>query len=123
MYQREADAAVGLGIATDLLDFESLVNDGDAERATRRVAEPGPDDLCVYRGWRMQPAQYTALFEALQRRGVVLVNDPDAYRRCHYLPEWYASLADSTPRSVWLTDTSLDAVMHAVQPLALRHWC
>ena len=41
--------------------------------------------------------QYALLFSALVDRGMNLINDPNAYRRCHYLPEWYALLEDVTP--------------------------
>src|SRR5205823_932513 len=54
------------------------------------------------------------LFAALAERGIDLINDPDAYRRCHYLPGWYASLEEMTPRSVWLEtgpEVSIDRVM------------
>jgi len=75
----------------------------------------------VYRGWMMTPEQYTILHDALNARGVRLINDPAAYRHCHYLPESYAVIERATPRTVWLPlsgGVDLDAVMDLLRPFA-----
>ncbi|MGI4792159.1 MAG: ATP-grasp domain-containing protein [Janthinobacterium lividum] len=80
----------------------------------RRVA-PAPEDgeIGVYHGWMMTTQQYEALFDALADRRVTLVNTPEQYEHCHYLPRWYKTLAGHTPRSVWAQagDTSLPRLM------------
>jgi hypothetical protein len=115
----EAAAAVACGLPCDLLDFEALVDAGSPERAVRRVeASPAPV-LAVYRGWMLRPATYAALYAALAARGVRLINDPAAYRHCHYLPEAYPVLAGHTPRTVWLRtgpDVRMDRIMEALAP-------
>jgi len=71
-------------------------------RAVRRVPhqpQPGPG---VYRGWMVTPEQYRLLYEALEDKGIRLLNDPAAYRHCHYLPESYPVIEPHTPRSVWI---------------------
>ena len=39
VYEPEAAAAEGLGVAYDLLDFEALINDGNASTAVRGVRQ------------------------------------------------------------------------------------
>jgi hypothetical protein len=97
-----------------VLDFEALVDDGNGVSATRRVRAQSEPASCVYRGWMLRPERYDVLFAALAERGLLLVNHPDAYRRCHYLPGWYPAFEDMTPRSVWLETgphVSIDGVM------------
>ena len=114
VYESEAAAASTQGLAYNLLDFEALVDDGNAVHAVRRVAVQPQPERGIYRGWMLRPEQYALLFSALGDRGIKLINDPDAYRRCHYLPEWYAVLEDVTPRSVWIAtgpEVSIERVM------------
>src|SRR5438045_3836630 len=89
-FEAEVAAATHLGIDQSLIGFEALVNDGDPERAVRRVPEQEPTRLAVYRGWMLTPERYTQLYEALGARGVRLINSPAEYRHCHYLPESYS---------------------------------
>lgn len=120
-YTREVAAAQRLGLPYSLVDYEALVDQNDPERAVRRVPQQTVDSPALYRGWMLTPAQYTALYEALAGRGLRLINDPAAYRHCHYLPEWYATLAQHTPRSVWLelddrrAALPMDEIMQALQ--------
>ena len=48
----------------------------------------------------MTAASYGALYEALARRRVVLINDADQYRHAHHLPESYLVIRDHTPNTV-----------------------
>jgi hypothetical protein len=127
-YAPEAVAAEGSGFEVALLDFEALVDGGDALRAIRRVpvaASASSDALrpALYRGWMLRPRDYARLYEALEGRGVRLLTDPAAYQHCHYLPEWYPLLEGHTPRSVWLPlseaerqPVPLGRVMQALAP-------
>ncbi|HUY77696.1 MAG TPA: ATP-grasp domain-containing protein [Ktedonobacterales bacterium] len=126
-YAGELAAAQALGARTDLISYEALVNDGDADRAVRRVASAddlAAQELAVYRGWMLRPADYARLYTALLARGVKLINDPAAYRLTHYLPEAYPLIAAHTPRTGWLplapqtppAALPLDAIMAALRP-------
>jgi len=88
-------------------------------RAVRRLP-PQPDPgLGVYRGWMVTPDQYRLLYEALGAKGLRLLNDPAAYRHCHYLPESYPVIEPHTPRSVWIKtggDVSTDEIMDMLRP-------
>src|SRR5689334_24782382 len=101
-YASEAAAAADAGFEIALVDFEALAQSGDAERAVRRVPARSEPTLAVFRGWMLTPDAYDALYRALADRGWRLINDPDAYRTCHHLPESSPRLAEHTPRSVWL---------------------
>lgn len=101
-YEEEWRAAVELGLECELISFERLVRDGDAVGAVRRVKAREKEELAFYRGWMLRPLAYERLYEALRERGVVLVNTPEAYRHCHYLPESYRVIEGRTPETVWL---------------------
>jgi hypothetical protein len=119
LYEAEYAAAQEVGIPCDLVDFESLVYERDADRAVRRVTTATEPTLGVFRGWMMRPELYGALYVALEARGVRLVNDPDAYALCHHLPNWYPVLERWTPKSVWLRidgDVSADELAAALLP-------
>src|SRR6185437_12624265 len=84
-YAAEVTAAGDLGIPYDLVHYEALVNDQNAERAVRRVPTYDQPELVLYRGWMLTAAQYAQLYAALAARGVRLINDPAAYRTVQYL--------------------------------------
>lgn len=116
-YLDEYEAARAAGVATSLISYEALVDEGDAQQAVRRIESSGDGVLGMYRGWMLRPEAYGLLHQALAERGVTLINTPDAYRHCHYLPASFAAIADLTPRTVWLAaggGASMDAVMDAV---------
>src|SRR5206468_1899793 len=101
-YQAEAAAAERLGIPFPLVDHDALAHDNDPAKAVRRVP-PQPDPgLGLYRGWMLTPEQYRLMYEALAAKGLRLLNDPAAYRHCHYLPESYPAIEPHTPRSAWI---------------------
>lgn len=116
-FASEADAARDLGHPVGLIDFEALVA-GDATAAVRRVPQ-AEGERAVYRGWMLRPEAYRRLYDALAERGMLLVNDPDAYVHAHHLPGWYAALEGHTPRSVWLPaqgEVAMDEVMDLLRP-------
>ncbi len=122
-FAADVAAAETVGLEYALVNYEALVNDQDPLRAVQRVPVQPSMDLGVYRGWMLTPAVYQQLYDGLAARGVQLINDPVAYRHCHYLPEWYPLVADLTPRTVWLTtrgDISLDRLMELVRPFGSR---
>jgi hypothetical protein len=83
------------------------VLEGAATAAIARTPEGA--GLAVYRGWMLKPNQYEAMHAALLSRGIALINTPEQYRTCHYLPESYPWIDGHTPRSVWFRlDGTLD---------------
>ena len=117
-FEREVAAAQRHGLDHALVDFEALVNEQSPEGAVRRVPNQPTIRLGVHRGWMLKPTVYGQLFDALKARGIRLVNDPAAYRHCHYLPESYSKIEQRTPRSVWLRfdgEPSFDEIMALLQ--------
>ena len=122
-FAAEVVATETVGLEYALVNYEALVNDQDPVRALQRVPVQPSTVLGVYRGWMLTPAVYQQFYAALAARRVQLINDPVAYRHCHYLPEWYPLVVGLTPRSVWITtrgDLSLDRLMELVRPFGSR---
>jgi hypothetical protein len=95
-------AAQDAGIETHLIDAEAL-DAGSFDKAVRRLPEADEKQLVIYRGWMMSAASYGSLHGALARRGLILINDAEAFRHTHHLPESYPIIRGHTPRTVWTT--------------------
>src|SRR5215213_2681902 len=119
-YTDEAQAAMDSGLEYDLISYEQLVHEHDAAAAVRRVpAAAASSELALYRGWMLRPSEYHELYDALLARELLLINNPAAYRTCHYLPESYPLISDATPASAWLPLDAcgdLDAIMRLLTP-------
>ncbi|HEU5098850.1 MAG TPA: ATP-grasp domain-containing protein [Roseiflexaceae bacterium] len=118
-YADEAQAAMASGLEYQLISYEQLVHEQDAAAAVRRVPAATAPELALYRGWMLRPSEYQALYDALRARGMELINAPDAYRTCHYLPESYPLIRDATPATVWLPLDAcgdLDTIMALLAP-------
>jgi hypothetical protein len=102
VYEAEAQAASRAGFEIELINFETLVDDRNAESAIRRVAKADSSQLAIYRGWMLKPEDYARLYQALLSRQLRLINTPEQYRHCHYLPESYDIIKDHTPKTVWI---------------------
>jgi ATP-grasp domain, R2K clade family 3 len=118
-YTDEVRAAIACGLEYQLINYEQLVHEQDAATAVRRVAVAPAPELALYRGWMLRPSDYQALYDALLVRGLQLINTPDAYRTCHYLPDSYPLISDETPLTVWLPLDAcgeLEQIMAALAP-------
>ena len=87
LYEDEVAAAQELTIPYDLINFEALVYEGNPQKAVRNVRLQEAASDAIYRGWMLDPDQYSQLYGALLERNVRLINDPAAYRHCHYLEQ------------------------------------
>jgi len=120
-YAGEADAAGKLGFRCHLIGFERLTEGSDPVRATARVEKTDHEQPAVYRGWMLGCPDYEALYQALVRRNLRLINSPQQYRHCHHLPESYSKIAGHTPHTVWLEcspPVDMSAVFQAIAPFA-----
>jgi hypothetical protein len=118
VYTAEVAALERVGGQHFLVNYDALVNDGDAVKAVRRVPEQAELCLAIYRGWMLKPAAYGRLYEALAAKGLRLINDPAAYIHCHHLPESYSVIEKWTPKSVWLKiggGVDMDRIMDLLQ--------
>lgn len=62
------------------------------------------EGVCIYRGWMLKPDKYKELYEALKSKGLILVNNPTEYERCHLFPNSYNDIKDFTPKTKWYED-------------------
>ena len=46
------------------------------------------------------------LYNALLEKNIELINNPDEYKFCHYLPENYETIENYTPKTTFKTLTS-----------------
>jgi hypothetical protein len=101
-YTDEVRAAMACGLEYHLINYEQLVHELDVAGAVRRVSIAPAPELALYRGWMLRPSDYQALYDALLACGLQLINTPDTYQTCHYLPDSYPLISDETPATVWL---------------------
>lgn len=102
-YEEEYQAA-GLDNACALFSYEEFMEG--------RLKLYGEDisGLTVYRGWMMKPKMYRELYDALEQKGIYLINTPEEYERYHLLPGWYNDFKDDTAASVWTTGNNIEDV-------------
>jgi hypothetical protein len=116
-YKEEVNAVNSLGVEFSLINFEALIYEGNVSKAVRRVKEQPVEITRLYRGWMLNPNQYSTLYRALLQRGIRLINDSDEYKHCHYLPDSYSAIEKHTARSIWLSlpiDNNFDPIMDAL---------
>lgn len=101
-YGAEWDAAKNAGFATALFDFDALRRGDSVEAILRRVPESPDPRTLIYRGWMLRADEYARLFDGLQKRGWKMIQDPQAYRFAHHLPENYALWRAQMPETAWL---------------------
>ena len=101
-YDAEVEAARAANLEFELINFERLVGDDNALAAVRRIRARETPEIALYRGWMLRPQIYQKLYFALQELNLTLINDPQSYRHCHYLPESYSLIEEATAPTVWL---------------------
>jgi hypothetical protein len=119
-FEAERSAARDAGFETALVDHSRIV-EGAAAAAVQIV--PSREGAAMYRGWMLKPNEYSAMHAALKDRGTSLVNTPQEYRTCHYFPDSYPWIKDTTPRSVWLAvqgGLDLELIADTIAPFGDR---
>lgn len=100
MYAEEYQAAKDHGFAVALMSFEAIKK-GDFAGALRRIRSGEVVVPCIYRGWMLRPVEYQQLYDALLAKNLQLINTPEAYAFCHYLPNNYPTIQAYTAKSVY----------------------
>lgn len=98
-YEAEMTAASRNGFSVLLFAFDALVN-GETAAATKNIPVSGSLITVIYRGWMLTPEQYVALYENLETKNYLLINSPQAYRNCHYLPDSLRFIDAHTPQTI-----------------------
>lgn len=63
-------------------------------------------DKLIYRGWMLSVEEYQLLEKKLNEKQVTLLNNSQQYQNCHYLPAWYESCKDFTPKTVFADENA-----------------
>ncbi|MHB8598065.1 MAG: ATP-grasp domain-containing protein [Ktedonobacteraceae bacterium] len=118
-YESEVVAAKEAGLVYSVIDFDAVVLQQNMAKVVCWI-EPSPvPTLAIYRGWMLRPEAYRQLYDLLANKQIYLINNPDAYKHCHYLPESYTVIEGHTPASVWLKtgeDVPIDTIMELLKP-------
>jgi hypothetical protein len=100
-FEEECLAASKLGFTTSLLSFEEL-NDLNFYKATQKIKKAEVLQLAIYRGWMIPADKYIHLYEYLLKKNIKLINTPEEYETCHYLPLAYQYIHGLTPQTNWM---------------------
>jgi hypothetical protein len=106
----EFEAALAAGMVADVVSFESLFEEHNADGATRWITAPEDAEVVIYRGFMLTQDNYALLYGALRQVNLQLINTPEEYGFCHYLPGWYESLRGHTPETRWFECTADDCL-------------
>jgi hypothetical protein len=100
-FQDEHDAALRRGFQVGLISYEDI-NASNITRSISRLKSQSKLETAIYRGWMITPGKYALLYEALLAKNIKLINNPEEYKSCHYLPESYKWIKDFTPKTNWI---------------------
>jgi hypothetical protein len=112
-YEQEYNIARFMGINPALIDIESLL-EGDAKSAIRSVRKNENSSLAIYRGWMLTPHHYRELYEALKTKNIALINTPEQYIHCHYLPNSFEHIQLKSMETKWMKVTEMDLLLKAM---------
>lgn len=116
-YEDEANAANKVELEFALLDFEALVNEENITKAVRKISVQKEPTTAIYRGWMLKPDIYGKLFEVLISRNINLINSPEEYVHCHYLPASYPIIENKTPKTISIeiaSEIDFDGIMERI---------
>jgi len=103
-FQSEADAARSLGCHVALVDHDAIVA-GDIATGIRGLHDVPGDS--IYRGWMIPPHRYAEMETALVGSGLTLRTSAASFSKAHHLPNWFDTMRELAPFSVWTTSNSL----------------
>lgn len=90
----EYSAASSMGLPLSLFSFE-----GFAAGAFRARPLLAAGEQVLYRGWMLAADRYPTLANAIRSQGACPFTEPEHYRLCHHLPQWYPLLTELTPET------------------------
>ena len=99
MYAEQFEAIQIAGYSASLCP-DSVIQEG---KPLRDIPEGA---TVVYRGWMLNPAEYTALHEAVMAASATMLTSPDAYLSAHHLPNWYPLISEYTPETIVLSESA-----------------
>lgn len=100
-YEKEYSIAKSLGFSVMLISLEELL-EGNTDKSLSKINAVESHESALYRGWMMKPKNYENLYNGLQKKNIILINNPDAYKNGHWFPNSYDKIKDFTPYSNWI---------------------
>lgn len=119
-YENEYKVAKSLGFKVELLSFEDLVDMDNPGSAVEKIKPSVEPECAVYRGWMLKPDRYRKLYNALKSRNIELINSPDNYRFCHYLPDSYDVIRNYTPNTIWFKKGQISKALDKVCEILIK---
>mgnify|MGYP007061391290 CR=1 FL=1 len=102
------------------MSFEDLVDMDNPELAVKKIKPSEKSEYAVYRGWMLKPDRYGDLFNALKSRNIELINSPDNYKFCHYLPDSYDVIRNYAPNTIWFKKDQLSKSLDEVCEILIK---
>jgi len=116
-FYNEFSTAMNAGLMTALISFEALNNEKNILTSLRLIKVQSERTKAIYRGWMLTPYVYEIFYHALKEKNIELINSPEQYTTCHYLPNSYKWIERYTPKTVWikvLSDFRIDDVLPSI---------
>lgn len=86
---------------TLIFNFEGFTTHDKPQNATRKIKPSDTLQKVIYRGWMLTPKQYARLYADLLAKNFELINSPEQYQNCHYLPDSLRFIESKTPKSIF----------------------
>jgi hypothetical protein len=67
-------------------------------------------DTCIYRGWMLSDEEYDALEAFVNASGAKMLTSKDKYFNAHYMPNWYETLINFTPKTLVIEKNKLNEI-------------
>lgn len=109
-FEAEYTAAIENGFETALVNYEELLAGNEQDKTLNRILYSDVLKEVIYRGWMLTPVKYTGLYNQLLSKNHKLINTPQEYQNCHYLPDSLQYIQDRTPLTIFEKYTGSDSI-------------
>ena len=65
----------------------------------------------IYRGWMLKPDMYKRLYALLSEKNYKLINTPEQYAACHYLPNSLRYIKEFTPTTEYFPHNNIEEIL------------
>lgn len=95
-----------LGFDAYLFNYDLLQENNP--KLLRNILHQDEPVTAIYRGWMLKPVFYGILYGYLRDKNYKLINTPEQYTTCHYLPHSLRYIKDYTPTTVVFDDGNFE---------------
>ncbi|MCC6373128.1 MAG: hypothetical protein IT236_19140, partial [Bacteroidia bacterium] len=118
-YQEEYDAAKKNGFNTALISYENLILPTNNQQVAKKLFAAEQATPILYRGWMLTNEQYAQLYKELKSKNYYLINSPEEYRNCHYLPDSLKYIHAKTARTIYQKFEGEDSIQQLMKEAAV----